>query len=82
MLYTEPRLGVVVLLVSIPQVLLVPIIQRRINVHVTERSRTLLRAGDLMVDAEQDRGASAGSLGSEIGKAFETIYLARLHVFS
>ena len=81
MLYTEPRLGVVVLLISIPQVLLVPMIQRRINVHVRERSRTLLRAGDLMVDAEQGRRASASSLGSEIGKAFETIFLARLHVF-
>jgi ABC-type multidrug transport system fused ATPase/permease subunit len=81
MLYTEPRLGVVVLLISVPQVLLVPMIQRRINVHVRERSRTLLRAGDLMVDAEQGRGASASSLGSEIGKAFATIYLARLHVF-
>ena len=68
MLYTEPRLGVVVLLISVPQVLLVPMIQRRINVHVRERSRTLLRAGDLMVDAAQGRGASASSLGSEIGK--------------
>ena len=81
MLYTEPRLGVVVLLISVPQVLLVPMIQRRINVHVRERSRTLLRAGDLMVDAERGRGASVSSLGSEIGRAFETIYLARLHVF-
>ena len=81
MLYTEPRLGVVVLLISVPQVLLVPMIQRRINVHVRERSRTLLRAGDLMVDAEQGRRASANSLGSEISNAFETIYLARLQVF-
>jgi ABC-type multidrug transport system fused ATPase/permease subunit len=81
MLYTEPRLGVVVLFISVPQVLLVPMIQRRINVHVRERSRTLLRAGDLMVDAARGRAASARSLGSEIGNAFETIYLARLHVF-
>ncbi len=81
MLYTEPRLGVVVLLISVPQVLLVPMIQRRINFYVRERSRTLLHAGDLMVDAERGRGASVSSLGSEIGRAFETIYLARLHVF-
>ena len=81
MLYTEPRLGVVVLLIAVPQLFLVPIIQRRLNVHVRERAHTLARAGDLMVDPALRRGSSAGSLGSEISKAFETIYFARLHVF-
>jgi ABC-type multidrug transport system fused ATPase/permease subunit len=81
MLYTEPRLGVVVLFIAIPQVFLVPLIQRRINVHVRERSHALLRVGDLVVDATQESGSSAASLVSEIGKAFETIYLVRLHVF-
>jgi len=81
MLYTEPRLGVVVLLIAIPQLFVVPVIQRRINVHVRERSHTLVRAGDLMVEPDLGHGLSAGSLGSEIGKAFETIYLARLAVF-
>ena len=80
MLYTEPRLGVVVLLIAIPQLFVVPMIQRRISVHVRERSRTLVRAGDLMVEPE-GQGSPAGSLGSEIGKAFQTIYLARLAVF-
>ena len=50
MLYTEPRLGVVVLLIAVPQLFVVPMIQRRINVHVRERSHTLVRAGDLMVE--------------------------------
>jgi len=81
MLYTEPRLGVVVLLIAIPQLFVVPMIQRRINVHVRERSHTLVRAGDLMVEPELGHRSSAGSLGSEIGKAFETIYRARLTVF-
>ena len=81
MLYTEPRLGVVVLLIAIPQLFVVPMIQRRINVHVRERSHTLVRAGDLMVEPELGHRSSAGSLGSEIGKAFETIYRARLAVF-
>jgi len=81
MLYTEPRLGVVVLFISIPQIFVVPMIQRRLNVYVRERSHTLMRAGDLMVDPALGRGSSAGSLGSEIAKAFETIYFARLHVF-
>ena len=81
MLYTEPRLGVVVLLIAIPQLFVVPMIQRRINVHVRERSHTLVRAGDLMVEPAVGEGSSAGSLGSEISKAFETIYLARLAVF-
>ena len=81
MLYTEPRLGAVVLFIAIPQLFLVPMIQRRLNVYVRERSHTLMRAGDLMVDPALGRGSSTGSLGSEIGKAFETIYFARLHVF-
>jgi ABC-type multidrug transport system fused ATPase/permease subunit len=81
MLYTEPRLGLVVLLIAVPQVLIVPMIQRRINVQVRERAHTLLRAGDLVVDDRQGRRGSAGSLGSEIGKAFETIYRVRLRVF-
>ena len=81
MLYTEPRLGVVVLLIAVPQLFVVPRIQRRINVHVRERSHTLVRAGDLMVEPALGHGSSDGSLGSEISKAFETIYLARLAVF-
>jgi ABC-type multidrug transport system fused ATPase/permease subunit len=78
MLYTEPRLGVVVFLIAIPQLFVVPMIQRRINVHVRERSHTLARAGDLMVDPALDSGSSSGS---EVSRAFETIYLARLTIF-
>ena len=81
MLYTEPRLGLVVLFIAFPQLFVVPLIQRRLNVHVRERAHTLVRAGDLMVDPTLGRGSPASSLGSEISKAFETIYLARLHIF-
>jgi len=81
MLYTEPSLGAVVLFIAVPQLFVVPINQRRLNVYVRERAHTLVRAGDLMVDPALRRGSSAGSLGNEITKAFETIYLARLHVF-
>ena len=81
MLYTEPRLGLVVLLIAVPQVWIVPLIQRRINVQVRERARALLRVGDLVVDDMHARRGSAGSLGSEISKAFETIYGVRLRVF-
>ncbi len=81
MLYTEPRLGVVVLFITIPQLFVVPMIQRRLNVHVRERAHTLVRAGDLMVDPALRLGSSADSLVSEIRKAFEIIYLARLRVF-
>jgi ABC-type multidrug transport system fused ATPase/permease subunit len=81
MLLTEPRLGVVVLLIAVPQLFLVPMIQRRLNVYVRERAHTLVRASDLMVDPALHRGISAGSLGGEVSKAFETIYLARLHTF-
>ena len=34
MLYTEARLGVVVLFIAVPQLFLVPMIQRRLNVYV------------------------------------------------
>jgi ABC-type bacteriocin/lantibiotic exporter with double-glycine peptidase domain len=81
MLYTEPRLGVVVLFIAVPQLLIVPLNQRRLNVYVRERAHTLVRAGDLMVDPALRRGTSPSSLRTEIGKAFETIYLARLHTF-
>jgi ABC-type multidrug transport system fused ATPase/permease subunit len=81
MLYTEPRLGVVVLLIAIPQLFLVPRIQRRLNVYVKERAHTLVRAGEMMVDPTLDRRSASGSLIGKINKAFETIYLARLHVF-
>jgi ABC-type multidrug transport system fused ATPase/permease subunit len=81
MLYTEPLLGLVVLFIALPQIFAVPMIQRRINTLVRERVRTVRRAGDLVVDNMQGLGASAGSLGSEIGKAFETIYGVRLRVF-
>src|SRR5215469_1998461 len=48
MLYTEPRLGVVVLLIAVPQLFVVPRIQRRINVHVRERSHTLVRESTIV----------------------------------
>ena len=69
------------MLIAVPQLYVVPMIQRRINVHVRERSHTLVRAGDLMVEPALGHGSSASSLDSEISKAFETIYLARLAVF-
>ena len=81
MLYTEPLLGLVVLLIAVPQIFAVPLIQRRINTLVRERVRTVRRAGDLVVDNMQGDGASAGSLGSEIRNAFDTIYGVRLRVF-
>ena len=81
MLYTEPLLGLVVLLIAVPQFFAVPMIQRRINTLVRERVRTVRRAGDLVVDNMQGDGASAGSLGNEIRNAFDTIYGVRLRVF-
>src|SRR6516164_5732347 len=81
MLYTEPRLGAVILFIAVPQLFVVPMIQRRINVHVRERSHTLVRAGALMVESTPGHEYAVGPLGSEISKAFETIYLARLTVF-
>ena len=81
MLYTEPVLGLVVLFIAVPQIVIVPLIQRRINVQVKERVRTLRHAGDLIVDDLQGGASPASLRGSEIGDAFETIYGVRLRVF-
>lgn len=81
MVYTEPLLGLVVLFIAVPQVVIVPLIQRRINAQVRERVRTLRQAGDLVVDNIRSDGAAGGSLRSQVGKAFETIYGVRRRVF-
>jgi ABC-type multidrug transport system fused ATPase/permease subunit len=81
MLYTEPSLGLVVLLIALPQLVLVPLIQRRINAQTRERVRTLRRAGDLVVDNIRSGGEAGTSVKSQVGKAFETIYGLRLRVF-
>ena len=82
MLYIEPRLGLVVLLIAGPQIIIVPIVQSRINKLVKERARTVRRAGDLIVENMQGGGgSSANTLGSKIGEAFETIFGVRLRVF-
>jgi ABC-type multidrug transport system fused ATPase/permease subunit len=81
MLYTEPRLGLVVLLIAVPQVVVVPIVQRRINARVRERVVTLRRAGDLVVADRETGPEPAGPLLSEIGGAFAAIYNLRLQVF-
>jgi ABC-type bacteriocin/lantibiotic exporter with double-glycine peptidase domain len=75
------RLGLVVLLIAVPQIIIIPTVQRRINILSRERVRTLRHASDLTVENMQDSGGSAGSRGSEIGRAFETIYGVRLRVF-
>ncbi len=81
MLYTEPRLGLVVLFIAVPQLVVVPLIQRRINARTRERVRTLRRAGDLVADNMQGGGESGNSVGSHVGTAFGAIYDLRLHVF-
>jgi ABC-type bacteriocin/lantibiotic exporter with double-glycine peptidase domain len=81
MLYTEPLLGLVVLLIAVPQFFVVPIIQRRINAQIRERARTLRHADDLIVQDMRGDRESATSLKGQVGEAFETIYGLRLRVF-
>jgi ABC-type multidrug transport system fused ATPase/permease subunit len=81
MLYTEPRLGLIVLFIAVPQLVVVPLIQRRINVRTRERVRTLRRAGDLVADNMRGDGESGSSVESQVGAAFGAIYDLRLHVF-
>jgi len=81
MLYTEPLLGLVVLFIAVPQVVIVPLVQRRINGQTRERAQTLRQAGDLVVDDVRHGGESDSSLKSQVGKAFETIYKVRLYIF-
>jgi ABC-type bacteriocin/lantibiotic exporter with double-glycine peptidase domain len=81
MLYTEPLLGLVVLGIAGPQVVIVPLVQRRINVQVRKRARTLRYAGDLIVENMRDARGAVISFPSEIDKSFATIHDVRLHVF-
>lgn len=82
MLYTEPRLGLVVLLIAVPQLVVVPIVQRRINRRVRERVVTLRRAGDLVVaDPQSGNRPPSGPRKGEIAEAFAAIYHVRLQVF-
>jgi ABC-type multidrug transport system fused ATPase/permease subunit len=81
MVYTEPILGLVVLFVAVPQLVVVPLAQRRINAQTRERVRTLRRAGDLVVDNIRRGGEAGSSLGGQVARAFETIYAVRLRVF-
>jgi ABC-type bacteriocin/lantibiotic exporter with double-glycine peptidase domain len=82
MVYTEPLLGLVVLLIAIPQIFIVPISQRQINAYVKARTRTLRQAGDLIVASMQDTADPlAVSPETQIGNTFETIYRVRLRVF-
>jgi ABC-type bacteriocin/lantibiotic exporter with double-glycine peptidase domain len=81
MLYTEPLLGLVVLFIAMPQLVVVPLVQRRINRQTRERVRTLRQAGDLVVDNIRGGGEAANSLRGQLGEAFATIYAVRLRVF-
>ena len=81
MLYTEPLLGLVVLFIAVPQLVIVPLIQRRINAHTRVRARTLRQAGDLVVDNIRRGSESVSSLKTEVGKTFATIYDVRLSIF-
>jgi len=81
MLYTEPVLGLVILFIAVPQLVIVPLTQRRINSQVRERVRTLRHAGDLVVGHIRSGGEAASSFRSQVGRAFETIYAVRLRVF-
>jgi len=51
MLFTEPALGLIVLVLAIPQVILVPMVQKKINQLTTERVKTLRQANDMVVES-------------------------------
>ncbi|MBL8908648.1 MAG: ABC transporter ATP-binding protein [Rhizobiales bacterium] len=51
MLFTEPALGLIVLVLAIPQVILVPMVQKKINLLTTERVKTLRAANDMVVES-------------------------------
>jgi ABC-type multidrug transport system fused ATPase/permease subunit len=54
MLYTEPALGAVVLVLAVPQGFFVPWVQQKINLLVSERVKTLRQANDLVVETVDD----------------------------
>jgi ABC-type multidrug transport system fused ATPase/permease subunit len=71
MLFTEPALGSIVLLLAIPQVLLVPMVQKKINQLTTERVKTLRRANDTVVESLRDGDAEAPQAKSFFAKVMD-----------
>jgi ABC-type multidrug transport system fused ATPase/permease subunit len=78
MLWTQPELGMVVLLIALPQVLATPLVQRRINALVKTRVKELRHAGDMVVDEMRDGGTNRSA---EVFKSFEKVFGVRLRVF-
>jgi ABC-type multidrug transport system fused ATPase/permease subunit len=78
MLATAPRLGVVVLILAMPQAVLAPVVQKTINVRVKERVKSLRAANDLIVSAVH---APAQGENAGIAAAFDTILQNQLRIF-
>jgi ABC-type bacteriocin/lantibiotic exporter with double-glycine peptidase domain len=78
MVWTQPELGMVVLLIAVPQVLVTPLVQRRINALVKMRVRELRQAGDIVVDEMRDGG---GNRSAEVFQSLDKIFDVRLRVF-
>jgi ABC-type bacteriocin/lantibiotic exporter with double-glycine peptidase domain len=78
MLWTQPDLGLIVLLIAVPQVLVAPLVQRRINALVKMRVRELRHAGDGIVD---EMRAGASERATDVLQSFARIFGLRLRVF-
>ena len=77
MLFTEPALGSIVLLLAIPQVLLVPLVQKKINLLTTERVKTLRRANDMVVESLREGEGEA----PQVKPFFATVMNLQLGVY-
>jgi ABC-type multidrug transport system fused ATPase/permease subunit len=78
MLATEPALGLVVLLLAIPQVILVPLVQKKINLLTTERVKTLRQANDMVVESLRDEG---GERTPPVNSVFATVMNLQLGIY-
>jgi len=77
MLFTEPALGLIVLLLAIPQVLLVPMVQKKINLLTTERVKTLRQANDMVVESLREGDSEA----PQVKPFFATVMNLQLGVY-
>ena len=78
MLWTEPKLGLVVLLIAIPQVVITPLVQQRINALVRTRVGELRHVGDIVAD---EMRTATNNQHDEVFQGFQNIFGIRLRIF-
>jgi len=80
MVWVEPLIAAVALLVLVPQIVLVPVIQKRINRHSESRTQLIRGLGNQLVENEST-GEDSEDLPRKIDKTIGQIYRRRIRIY-